>query len=327
MEPPSGSPNDLPETWASRNVDAHAKALARLWRAIATGSGILEAQEEYARVAGLGMADAAARGADRTWAEAGKAAERVARRAAVPGYRGAGPPPARRRGAPPPPEPDRPGRWSPGLLPRVKPEEAIRDLLARRVYVARSADAVARLYGRAHAFAAARAATVTVAEKVRDEIAKALADGKTRDRAVRAVVRASGGEWTANYADVVFRTNAAGAYTAGMFATAADPAVRMVIPGVSLVTANDVDTRPNHRAAHGLTGSVDDPAWDTIASPLGYRCRCRMVLRDVDYFAARGLLLASGKPRRIVIPAGAYPDAGFRRGVRPDLAAALARAV
>lgn len=158
----------------------------------------------------------------------------------------------------------------PTELPRVPPSDAISDLIRREPRLARTADAVSRVYNESHAFALARSASDVLTRKVRDVTVAALQAGLPTPDAVE-IIRGMG-DFTRGYAETVFRTNANTAYTSGMFRQVRDPAVADVIGAFRYDAVLDSDVRPNHRAAHGLVAAPDDPIWHRIAPPLGYNC-------------------------------------------------------
>lgn len=313
-----------------RALGALFRAMTRLVRGHATKDRDVVADAETDTYQALRAIDigAAAMGRGAVFEAAEEAAKRPGNLrgwSAPPGRSGGPPPPRSRAGAPPPPSPG--GR---GPLPVIRPEEALRDLRARKVrVVAGGWQRVAEAYGRAHIFAAARAISQNVAERVHHEIVNGVRDGRTTDEITKTLMEVGGGPlegWTRQYAATVFETNAASAHTAGVFRTAADPVVRLVIPAVAYSVVHDGDARPNHIAADGLAGAVDDPVWRTMAPPNGYRCRCTVLLRDRLWCERAGILLPSGEVRRATIPPGAHPDDGFRKGPHQGVLAALASA-
>lgn len=189
--------------------------------------------------------------------------------------------------------------------------EGIRDLVTREPRLARDFEALSRLYQGEHGFGLARAADLTITQRVQSLLGEAMArGGGTRAAAEQAIAEA--GDFTVAYSENVLRTNFATVYTEGRIAKAQEPAVRAVCPALRFTAIGDSRTRPNHRAADGLVAAPDDPVWRFLRPPLGYLCRCRLDLVSLEECARLGVLLPNGTVRRATIPAGAYPDPGFR---------------
>lgn len=207
----------------------------------------------------------------------------------------------------------------PALVPAVPFLEAIEDLVSREPKLAQTWKEVSALYNREHAFALAKSADIEITKRVQRKVAQAIEEGGERGAVRRAIMDL--GPFTEDYADNVFRTNAATAYTAGTFKQAQDPDVAEVMPAFEFTSARDVDVRKNHRAADGLVAATHDPIWDTFAPPIGYRCRCSIDLVSKYELDRRGLLgdVGPGGFRAVVrrFPsdfANASPDKNFRTG-------------
>ncbi len=125
--------------------------------------------------------------------------------------------------------------------------------------------------------------------------------------------------WADSYSRMVFRTNLNAAVTAGRFRQLRDPDVKEVIPALRFDAVGDADTRANHGAADGVILRVDNPAWQSIAPPLGYSCRCQVSLVSVAQLKRMRRLGPSGAVIESKIPEGAGPDPGFRHSGRPDI--------
>ncbi len=216
------------------------------------------------------------------------------------------------------------------LVPRVTLKVALEDLVDRApVTMRRAADrtarAIAKLYERGAVMAFARSAEATVTKEAQAFIARAFRLGMTENEAGRKLaksineVRKRSREWSDGYARMVFRTNVNTAVTAGRFRMTHDPDVKAVVPAFRLSTAGDVDVRSNHRPADGMILRVDNPAWAKLAPPLGYSCRCRVDHVTRVELEMLGRIDKRGNVRESKIPAGAFPDPGFRHAGRPDL--------
>jgi len=167
-------------------------------------------------------------------------------------------------------------------------------------------------------FALARAASAKVAERVQGYLARALGEGVTQDEAAERILgELRRGDPSASYprayADTVFRTVTASAYTEGRMEQARSPEVRAVVGGFRFDATPDGDVRPNHWAADGFVAALDDPVWELLRPPLGYNCRCALVLVGKGEAVKAGVVGKDGEtPRYRRPPRGAHPDPGFR---------------
>lgn len=206
----------------------------------------------------------------------------------------------------------------PPTVPNVPFDEAVEDITSRTPELARNAEAVSDVYRR-HGFAVAYSADRELTARIQKAIADALGTGRTVDQSVAAIMREAE-DFTRAYAETVYRTNAASAYTAGRVRQGMEsPEINEILPAWEFNAVGDADTRENHQAADGLLAAKDDPVWADLLPPIGYNCRC--AAREVDAFEleARGLLTLDGKVIRVNPPTlgAAHPDKGFG-GVRPD---------
>ena len=208
--------------------------------------------------------------------------------------------------------PRRPAVVAPGeALPAVPFEEAVSDVLSRSPRLAKGYVEVQRLYSTEHAFAIAKSVDIEVTMKAQEVVRKALSQGSTLAEAEAEVANLGG--WARSYGETVYRTNVTTAYAEGRMAQAKDPDVQEIAPCVMVVTHNDGDTRPNHRAYDGMIAGPDDPIWRRNKPPFGYRCRCTLRLVDRLECEQLGALDANGRPIPGRIPIGAFPDEGFQK--------------
>lgn len=154
------------------------------------------------------------------------------------------------------------------ILPEIPFQAAIEDLITREPRLAPSADAVQNVYRTRHAFAVMRATDLAVTRKVQSILKTSIQKGLSEPKTADLIEDLTG--WSRGYSQTVYRTNTNTAFNAGRFVQARDPDVSEVIGALKFVSANDEDTRPNHRAAHGLIASPSDPVWARVAPPLGY---------------------------------------------------------
>jgi SPP1 gp7 family putative phage head morphogenesis protein len=200
-----------------------------------------------------------------------------------------------------------------GAIPKILARDALLDLVMREPKLAASAEEVRRLYNEEHAFALAKSMDAKITARVQDEMRKAFQSGRPWLN-VAEIVRELGG-WTRAYAETVIRTNATTAYSAGRFREATRMQSEGILAALRYAAVLDGDARPNHAAAHGLIAAVDDPVWEKMSPPCGYRCRC--TLEPVDSVDIPDSLRGpDGRLRRAKLPPGAYADPGF--GQRPD---------
>lgn len=77
-----------------------------------------------------------------------------------------------------------------------------------------------------------------------------------------------------SHAATIFRTNLSTAHANGRLGAFTQPEVLKVRPFWQWHAIDDRTTRPSHRAMHGLAMAASDPAWQLIAPPCGFNCRC-----------------------------------------------------
>lgn len=160
-------------------------------------------------------------------------------------------------------------------VPKVPLREAVRDLVSREPRLARTAEQVAELYMRKHAFSIAGVAETAILRRVAGVLSQVAERGDVA-RPVDVVARLAG--LTRNHAQTVYRTNLTTAYTAGRFAQARDPDMTKVMGAFFRYEINDPDVRrgrredggENHLAAHGLVAAANDPIWTFFSPPAGY---------------------------------------------------------
>lgn len=158
------------------------------------------------------------------------------------------------------------------------------------------------------AFTVAKLARLDILQDIRAAVEQALAEGQTerwfRDR-LEDVLRRKG--WWGKQVRIdpetgqaqlyqagsyrrlqtIYRTNLQTAYMAGR--QKQFDAERSRAPYVQYLAVLDSRTRPEHAALHGKVFRLDDPAWDIIAPPNGFNCRCRARNLSAREVKARGL--------------------------------------
>lgn len=219
-------------------------------------------------------------------------------------------------------------------------DEAVDDMIRRtpitlRRAAERTAQRVAELYSSHRVAAFAKSAEHSVTKRVQSLIAEAMREGSIVGPGGGILVgeadigkgismsvdqiREKTGEWSQAYSRMVYRTNVNTATTAGRFRQSQDPDVKAVLPAFQYSAVGDGDTRSNHAAADGIVLSVDNRAWNRMAPPNGYNCRCTVDAVSLPMLRRMGRLTESGDVREDRVPAAAGPDPGFRHGGRPDL--------
>lgn len=203
------------------------------------------------------------------------------------------------------------------VVPNVEFKEAIRDIVSREPRLAGTAEEVSRLYRTRHAFAIARSADMVITERVQAFIGQAIKEGYDIPKATKVIEELGG--FTRAYAETVYRTNVATAYTAGRFQQAFDPDLADEALAFEYEAVLDADTRENHAAAHGLIAPKSSPVWDQFSPPMGFNCRCDVVILSRHELSQRGMLERDGRVMtyRPSSFRNAHPDSGFGRG-RPD---------
>lgn len=216
------------------------------------------------------------------------------------------------------------------VIPRVTLQTAVDNMVERtpktlRNAAARTAQAIAKLYSKGAVAAFVRSAEASVTKAAQAFIAEALRKGMSEGEAGRKLamkineIRKRSKEWSEAYARMVFRTNANTAVTAGRFRQAQDQDIKALMPAFVFDAVSDSDCRPNHRAADGMILRVDNTAWNKLAPPLGYNCRCQVRHLSKYELKAMGRLDKNGNVKESRIPQAAHPDPGFRHSGRPDL--------
>jgi hypothetical protein len=181
------------------------------------------------------------------------------------------------------------------IVPKVAFAEAVADIIRREARLATSAADIARIYQEG-GFALAESADIALTRRIQEIVAQSIARG-TPELSAAALVREAG-DFTAAYADTVYRTNLSTAYTAGRFEQARDPDVQRAMPAMERTSVRDSAVRrgrpedhgENHLAADGLVAATDDVIWEGYRPPSGFRCRCAVRLVSVAELRRRGLM-------------------------------------
>jgi SPP1 gp7 family putative phage head morphogenesis protein len=216
------------------------------------------------------------------------------------------------------------------VIPRLTLTEALEELISKtpvtlRRAADRTAQKIAELYSERNILVFARAAEASVTKEVQRLIAEGMRKGMSEGQIGRKIsqrvdeLRKRGKAWSQAYSRMVYRTNVNAAVTAGRFRQAQDPDIKKVVPAFRFDAVGDSNTRHNHSAGDGVILAVDNPAWDKLAPPLGYNCRCQLVHVSVPELRSKGRMDRRGDLKQSRIPPGFRPDPGFRHQGRPDL--------
>ncbi|WP_368920025.1 phage head morphogenesis protein, partial [Providencia vermicola] len=97
--------------------------------------------------------------------------------------------------------------------------------------------------------------------------------------------------------DTIFQTNLQSSYMAGRYKQ--QMATVEERPYWERVGIMDNRIRPSHAALNGFIARYDDPIWQTIYPPDGYRCRCRVRTRSAEDVERLGLMVQSSEGRLV----------------------------
>ncbi|PHM22542.1 phage head morphogenesis, SPP1 gp7 family domain protein [Xenorhabdus ehlersii] len=115
--------------------------------------------------------------------------------------------------------------------------------------------------------------------------------------------------------ETIFTTNMQSAYMAGRYQQQMENVDDR--PYWERVGIMDSRIRPSHAALDGFIARYDDPIWQSIYPPDGYRCRCRVRTRSAADVERLGLRVQSTEGRRIEVqqeygePGETRPVMGF----------------
>ncbi|EPB3939347.1 phage minor head protein, partial [Yersinia enterocolitica] len=93
----------------------------------------------------------------------------------------------------------------------------------------------------------------------------------------------------------IFQTNMQSAYNAGRYEEQlANAEFR---PYLERVAVTDRLTRPKHATLNGFTARYDDPVWQFMYPPDGWRCRCRVRSRSEADISRYSITVQSSQDR------------------------------
>lgn len=165
------------------------------------------------------------------------------------------------------------------------------------------------------AFTVAGVSDVRLIQKIRDDLAKVVADGGTQKDFEQAVNKlttdASIQQIAAFTLDTVFTTNMQKAYSLGRFEQLSDPAVKEALPFWQYLTVGDDRVRPEHAVLDYFTAHTDDLVWMKIYPPNGFNCRC-IVIGLLAEEAPEGAS-ESGMARLPLLARMKVPQPGFHK--------------
>lgn len=163
----------------------------------------------------------------------------------------------------------------------------------------------------------------TISQAAVDEIARTLERGGTlrefRDAIESEAVTLGIAPSGPGYLENVYRTQVASAYGAGRFAQLSNPEVIAARPYRQWRTAGDTRVRDelpqrggSHKVMDGLTWRVGDAAFDALAAPAGFQCRCSTISLSQADVDEDGLIVATSIPAGFVLTPG-FGAASFVR--------------
>jgi SPP1 gp7 family putative phage head morphogenesis protein len=99
--------------------------------------------------------------------------------------------------------------------------------------------------------------------------------------------------------DGIFQNNMQAAYNAGRYVEQLkNKAARPYLERIGIL---DHRIRPTHYALHGFVAHIDDPIWQIIYTPDGFRCRCRVRSRSAADVGRLGLMVQSSEGRIVEV--------------------------
>lgn len=200
------------------------------------------------------------------------------------------------------------------VLLRLPPREAI-DYLERKGYAISWNWWEVWQDQQARAFTVAKLARLDVLADIRAEVERSLSDGITQrdflqalaprlkaagwwgkkivvDDQGNAEIAREGSPWRL---ETIFRTNSQTAYMAGRYRRQVDNAAAR--PYWQYVAVMDSRTRDSHAAMNGKIFPADDPIWQWLYPPCGFRCRCRCRALSARQVESRNLTVESSEGR------------------------------
>lgn len=176
-------------------------------------------------------------------------------------------------------------------------EKAAQDLAERKVMTRPDFDRASAAAKR-EAFTVARVSSIETLTELRDNLSKAVAEGRSlRDfrKDASKIIDGSGPLLTPGHVETVFRTNVATAYSAGQQGLLRNPVVNALFPYVRWTAVHDRRTEPSHLAMEtaGLNGTAvfraDDPLILAAWPPARWNCRCHCIILSVKSAAKLGV--------------------------------------
>ncbi|OWF83113.1 phage head morphogenesis protein [Yersinia frederiksenii] len=195
----------------------------------------------------------------------------------------------------------------------LKPEEAIRYFESKGYTIGFNwHDVEARAH--ATAFTVAGILKQDVLEDVRQSLSDSLRNGTTFEQFKKQLILVleqkgwmgkglvadadgvlEGKQLTPRRLKTIFQTNMQSAYNAGRYEEQlANVEFR---PYWERVAVMDRLTRPKHAALNGFTARYDDPVWQFMYPPDGYRCRCRVRARSEADISRHNITVQSSQDR------------------------------
>ncbi|PHM47097.1 phage minor head protein [Xenorhabdus miraniensis] len=225
-----------------------------------------------------------------------------------------------------------------GFAIGLPPREAI-EYFARKGYAIGFNWHEVEAQAHARAFTVAGVLKLDVLSDIRSALQKSLENGQTLSDFKRQLVpvleqkgwlgkglvadeetgELHGKRLTPRRLDTIFNTNMQSAYMAGRYRQQMENVDDR--PYWERVGIMDTRIRPSHAALNGFIARYDDPIWQSIYPPDGYRCRCRVRTRSAADVERLGLQVQSTEGRRVEVqqeygvPGETRPVLGFENPV------------
>lgn len=225
-----------------------------------------------------------------------------------------------------------------GYALNLKPEQAIRYFESKGLTLTRSWN---ELWQEAHvkAFTVAHVAKMDVLLDIHSALRDALHDGITEQAFLDQLIpklQAKGwwgkaidkstGEILQTYPGssapvqygsperlrLIYQQNLQTAYMAGRYQAMTEGA--WATPYWRYIAVMDLRTRPAHAALNGRVWRYDDPIWQALYPPNGWRCRCRVTPLSAKGVEHNNLIIedSTGLLETRTVPAGRNPDGSQR---------------
>lgn len=147
-------------------------------------------------------------------------------------------------------------------------------------------------------------------------VTRALEEGweqdEFRDELEDRFVKAGLDPLNPSHANTVFRTNISTAHADGRMGVFTQPAVLEAMPFWTWAAIDDKTARLTHLAMNGVSMRADDGAWQRIAPPCGFNCRCTIT---PSREGQAGEIVTGDDARVRALPDPGWTSSGFPFGL------------